>query len=139
MVGEADMSRSSAARLALALLLIGALAGCAAPAKSREIALPSGEKLEVINEKFDSFTNVSGEPKRIYSIEYITPLSMTDVRALQDEAHEVLVSRDDRIGKADYTTVVITPMKRTTGGSMEGYPMYFKRSPTGVWILERER
>ena len=133
------MSRSSAARLALALLLIGALAGCSAPAKSREIALPSGEKLEVINEKFDSFTNVSGEPKRIYSIEYITPLPMTDVRALQEEAHEALVSRDDRIGKADYTTVVITPMKRTTGGSMEGYPMYFKRSVTGVWILEREQ
>jgi hypothetical protein len=139
MVGEADMNRSSAARLTLALLLIGALAGCSAPVKSREIALPSGEKLEVINEKFDSFTNVSGEPKRIYSIEYVTPLPMTDVRALIEEAHEVLVSRDDRIGKADYTTVVITPMKRTTGGSLEGYPMYFKRSPDGVWIMERER
>jgi hypothetical protein len=139
MVGEADVSRSPAARFALAFLLIGAFAACSVHAKSREIALPSGEKLEVINEKFDSFTNVSGEPKRIYSIEYITPLSMTDVRALQEEAHEVLVSRDDRIGKADYTTVVLTPMKRTAGGSTEGYPMYFKRSVTGVWILERER
>jgi hypothetical protein len=138
MVGEADVSRSSAARFALALLLIGALAACSGHAKNREIALPSGETLAVINEKFDSFTNVSGEPKRIYSIEYITALSMTDVGALKEEAREVLVSRDDRIGKADYTTVVITPMKRTTGGSLEGYPIYFKRSVTGVWIPERE-
>lgn len=124
--------------IALVLFLCCLVCGCARHQDNSysELALPSGERVTIIDAHGDSFTNVSGVKRHIYYIGYLTAHDFEDIPALRKEAQRVWAAYRPQIIGIDYDSCVVTPMKKTPGASEEGRPFYLNRNPDGTWTMQ---
>ena len=121
-----------------ALLLVFVL-GCAKhddTTNGTQLTLSSGDRVVVIDAHGDSFTNVSGVKRHIFYIGYETALDFENIPALREEAQRVFAAYRPQIAGIDYDSCVVTPMKKTPGGSEEGRPFYLNKNPDGTWTMQ---
>ena len=131
-----NMAHRASTIKVIALLASAFLAGCARHASTQtDLTLPSGAHVAITDVHGDSFANVAGVNRHIYYIAYETEHAFDDIPGLRKEALQVWAAYVPEIAGSKYDSFVITPMKRTPGGSDEGRPFYLTRHANGSWSL----
>ncbi len=119
----------------LVFVLLGLVIGCARHPTfvTKDVTLPSGERVSILDEHGDTFVDVNGTKRHIYYVSYETQHDMNDTQSLREEALRVWAAYEPQVMGSDYDSCVITPIRKTSGGSEAGHPFYFTRRADGSW------
>ena len=119
---------------ALGAIAAAAMCSCAKQPPST-ITLASGTKLNVVDEKSETYTDRHHVERRVFDVEYESAQDFQDRTAVRNEMYDVFDFYKARIDQGDYTKFNLTPVKRDLGGGWEGLPFYLERRPSGRWIV----
>jgi hypothetical protein len=120
---------------AIAAGAIAAAAICGCAAVPHTITLASGTRLNVIEEKSETYTDRHNVEKHMFTVQYESAEDFQNRTAVRDEMYAVFDFYKPRIDQDDDTKFDLTPMKRDLGGGWEGLPFYLERRPSGRWIV----